>query len=56
MHITINTSFDPDIDQFKRMFDASEGLVKVITVAPKMTGAIKFIQEASKLCHVALGD
>lgn len=46
---------NPDIELFKRMFDAGEGLVKVITVAPELPGAIAFIQEASKMCRVALG-
>lgn len=46
---------NPDIELFKRMFDASEGLVKVVTVAPELPGAIAFIKEASKMCRIALG-
>lgn len=46
---------NPSIELFKRMFDASEGQVKVITVAPELPGAIEFIKEASKMCRIALG-
>jgi len=45
----------PDIELFKRMYDASEGLIKLITVAPELPGAISFIKEASKVCRVAIG-
>ena len=45
----------PDIDMFNRLYDASEGLVKLITVAPETEGAIEFIKEASKKVTVSLG-
>ena len=45
----------PDIELFKRLFDASGGTVKIVTVAPEEPGAIEFIREVSKLCTVSLG-
>ena len=45
----------PDIDMFNRLYEASEGLVKLITVAPETEGAIEFIKEASKKVTVSLG-
>jgi N-acetylglucosamine-6-phosphate deacetylase len=46
---------NPDIEIFKRMYDASQGLIKVVTVAPELPNAIQFIKEASKLCRIAIG-
>lgn len=46
---------DPDIELFRQMYDASQGQVKLVTVAPELPGAIPFIKEASKLCRVAVG-
>ena len=46
---------NPDIELFKRMYDASQGLIKVITVAPELPDAIPFIKQVSKVCRVAIG-
>lgn len=46
---------DPDIAFFEQLYDASNGLIKVVTVAPELPGAMAFIQTASKLCRVAIG-
>ena len=45
----------PDIDMFNRLYDASNGLVKLITIAPEEPNAIEFIKEASKKAVVSLG-
>ena len=45
----------PDIEEFNRYYEASGGLLKLITVAPEVDGAIDFIKEASKLCTVSMG-
>lgn len=45
----------PDITFFEQLYDASGGAIKVVTVAPELPGAMKFIKAASKLCRVALG-
>ena len=45
----------PDIDMFRRLNEASGGLVRLITMAPEEPGAIPFIREASRGCTVSLG-
>lgn len=45
----------PDSELFKRLFDASGGKVKIVTVAPEEPGATEFIKEVSKLCTVSVG-
>ena len=47
---------EPSIDLLKKYQEAAEGLIKVITIAPELPGAIKLIKEAVKIgIHVALG-
>lgn len=45
----------PDVEMFKRLNDAVDGQVKLITIAPEEDGAIPFIEEVSKICTVSLG-
>ncbi len=45
----------PDIDLFRRLNDASGGLVRLVTVAPEEPGAIPFIRAASQSAAVSLG-
>lgn len=45
----------PDIGLFRRLNDASGGLVRLVTVAPEEPGAIPFIREASRVATVSLG-
>ena len=45
----------PDIDMFNRIYEASDGLVKLITIAPEEKGSAEFIREASKKVTVSLG-
>lgn len=45
----------PSISLLRRLQEAAEGLVKLVTVAPEYAGAADFIQEASALCTVSLG-
>ncbi len=45
----------PDIDMFGRLFEASGGIVRLVTVAPEEPGALPFIKEASKVCTVSIG-
>lgn len=46
---------NPDFDMFKRIYDASEGAVKLIDVAPELEGACEFIQKAKEYCTVSCG-
>lgn len=45
----------PSIALLRRLQEAAEGLVKLVTIAPEYAGAADFIQEASALCTVSLG-
>lgn len=45
----------PDAELFKRLYDASGGIVRIVTVAPEEPGAIEFIREIARLCTVSLG-
>lgn len=44
----------PDTGMFRRMYEASEGLVKLVSVAPELTGAIDFIKEVSRDAVVSI--
>lgn len=43
------------IAEFDRLFEASNGLVKLITIAPEAFGSEAFIKYASKKCSVSIG-
>ncbi len=45
----------PDLEMFERICCESGGLVKIITLACELEGALEFIKEASKKCVVSLG-
>lgn len=45
----------PDFSLFRRLADASGGLVKLVTVAPELPGALDFIRRASELATVSVG-
>lgn len=46
---------DGDINSFDRLFTASAGLMKLITIAPEAFNSDKFIEYASKKCTVSIG-
>lgn len=45
---------DPNLPLLKKLYEASDGLVKLVSVAPELPGAIEFIREASKMMQVSL--
>ncbi len=45
----------PDAELFKRLNDASGGMVRLVTVAPEEPNAMEFIREVSRLCTVSIG-
>jgi len=38
---------DPDWDEFRRLQDAADGRILMVTVAPERTGAVRFIEQLS---------
>ena len=44
----------PDFDAFKKLYDASEGLIRIADVAVELPGALEFTKLASKLCTVSI--
>ena len=45
----------PDVNLFHRLIRASGNLIRLMTVAPEITGCIELIREASKRCTVSIG-
>lgn len=44
---------EPDLEGFRKLYDASKGLIRIADVAPELPGAAEFAAEASKLCTVS---
>ena len=44
----------PDFAAFIRLYDASEGLLRIADVAAELPGAVEFAEKASKLCTVSI--
>ena len=45
---------DPDIDEFRSLYETSGEMIRIVDVAPELTGAGKFTSEASRLCRVSV--
>ena len=44
----------PDFDAFEKLYNACEGLIRIVDIAPELDGAEEFIRKASKLCTVSI--
>lgn len=44
----------PDWDRFLRLYDAAEGLLRIVDVAPELPGAVEFTRHASGKCRVSV--
>ncbi len=44
----------PDLPLLKKRCEASNGLVKLVSVAPELEGALEFVEGAKELCTVAV--
>ncbi len=44
----------PDFEAFKKLYDASDGLVRIADVAAELKGASDFAKKASELCTVSI--
>ena len=45
---------DPDFDAFKKLYDGSEGLIRIVDLAPELPGAVEFTAKARELCTVSV--
>lgn len=45
---------NPDKEEFKRLYDVAEGLIKVVDIAPECDGAEEFIKEIQPICPVSI--
>ena len=45
---------NPDWNQFKKFYDLSGGIIKIVDIAPECEGAEEFIENATKLCTVSI--
>ena len=39
---------------FQRLYDASKGMIKIVDIAPEVSGSMDFIEEISQKCRVSL--
>lgn len=44
----------PDWDRFLRLYDAAEGLLRIVDVAPELPEAVEFTRRASEKCRVSV--
>lgn len=44
----------PDWDRFLRLYDAAEGLLRIVDVAPELPGAVEFTRRALEKCRVSV--
>ena len=44
----------PDWDRILRLYDAAEGLLRIVDVAPELPGAVEFTRRASEKCRVSV--
>jgi N-acetylglucosamine-6-phosphate deacetylase len=44
-----------DVAMFERLFQAAEGLLKIVCVAPELPGAMDFIHRVKDRCRVSVG-
>ena len=44
----------PDYDAFARLYDAADGLLRIVDVAPELAGAVDFTRRAAQKCRVSV--
>ena len=45
---------EPDFEGFKKLYDACDGLVRIVDIAPELPGATEFVAKARELCTVSI--
>ncbi len=44
----------PDYEAFKKLYDDSEGLIRIVDLAPELDGAVEFVEKAKQHCTVSI--
>lgn len=44
----------PDLQEYRGLNEVAEGMIKIISMAPEVDGALEFIEEASKECVISM--
>ncbi|MBQ5590422.1 MAG: amidohydrolase family protein, partial [Clostridia bacterium] len=44
----------PDFDEFKKLYDISGGLLKIVDIAPELDSADEFIAKAKDICKIGI--
>ncbi len=44
----------PDFQAFRKLYDACDGLIRIVDIAPELEGAVEFTEKASRLCTVSV--
>lgn len=44
----------PDFEAFQRLYDAADGLIRIVDLAPELPGSVDFVQKTSRLCTVSI--
>lgn len=52
-----NTQYliNPDVDMFQRLYERGNGLIKIVSLAPELDGAMKFIETYKDVVKISLG-
>ncbi len=45
---------DPDFEGFRKLYEACDGLVRIVDIAPELPGAAAFVEKAAALCTVSV--
>lgn len=45
---------EPDFEGFRKLYEGCGGLIRIVDIAPELSGAVEFAAQASKLCTVSV--
>ncbi|MCR5135865.1 MAG: N-acetylglucosamine-6-phosphate deacetylase [Oscillospiraceae bacterium] len=45
---------NPDWEAFEKLYEVSEGLIRIVDLAPELEGAVEFTEKAAKKCTVSV--
>ena len=45
---------EPDFEGFRKLYEACDGLVRIVDIAPELPGAAEFVAKAKDLCTVSI--